>query len=141
MAAMLIAMAHLAYAPRSALARCGDYVMLGGHGTQHLAPATETIAYQSPFFETPASTHPTAHQVPDSRPLHSGRCTGPMCSNNDNDPRPLGSPTVPGESEAQQWGLIAVEWSGAAVVPQFVRFTDDPILPHIAAGSVYRPPR
>ena len=153
-AAMLVATAQFAIAPRHAHARCGDYVILGGHA-RHSAPmATDHLGYNSQIyrnrgddktvrqpFAAPVSTHPVST---DPLPIHDGprnggRCSGPMCSNDGS--RPLGGPPAPIETEVRQWGLIAVQWAGATVVPQFARFADDATLPRIVASSVYRPPR
>ena len=163
-AAILVATAQFAIAPRPAQARCGDYVILGGHGAHHPPMATDHVGYKGPMYESimyatrrddkavwqphaapvptrPVSTHPDlTHADPTQNgPLHGGHCSGPMCSNDG--PRPLGGPTAPIETDVQQWGLIAVQWLGATVVPQFARFAADATLARIVANSVYRPPR
>src|SRR5579872_502039 len=125
-AAILVGASQDWIAQHSAQARCGDYVMLGGHGAQYSLPATESTRSGALLFEMPGSNHP----VIDDGPLHNGRCSGPLCSNDDS--RPLGGPTVPAESEVRQWGLVAVEWLEATVVPQLVRISDDLLQPHFA---------
>jgi hypothetical protein len=128
LAALLAALAQFAIAPSDAQARCGDYVMLGGHAAQSHHMATENVGHQS---QAAFATH--------SRPIPSGHCSGPNCSNDNS--RPLDEPTIPGETEVRQWGVIAVQWLRAKVVAELTRFADDAALPRILAGSVFRPPR
>ena len=162
-AAILVSSAQFTIAPRHAQAKCGDYVMLGRHATNPPQMAADHVGYGHVGYGTmvndtagrehlaaqilihaalthPVATHPVATHpgATHNRPLQGGQCSGPMCSNND--PRPLGAPPAPGETEVR-WGLIAVEWLRAIVVTQFVRFADEVTPARIVAGSIYRPPR
>jgi hypothetical protein len=132
--ALLAAVAQYVIAPSDAHARCGDYVMLGGHAAQSDRMATENSDHMANVgYENQAAvaTH--------SGPIQRGHCSGPNCSNDNS--RPLEDPAAPVETEFREWGLVAVRWLRAQVVARFSRFADDATLPQIVAGSVYRPPR
>lgn len=140
-AAIVAALAELTIAPSDAQARCGDYVMLGGHAAQHLPTGSDNILM--PW--QPAAAHVTAHSDPahpdriDAAPGYPRPCSGPNCSNDV--PRPLDAPAAPVEIDVRHWGLIAVEGPRPMIVHQIARFSDDAVRSRIAVGAIFRPPR
>jgi hypothetical protein len=141
LAALVVALAQFAIAPSAAQARCGDYVLLGGRAPQHshMASDHDRIPWQltaAQFPAHPGQSHPD--QI-EAAPLHRGPCSGPNCSNDG--PRPLEEPAAPVETDVRDWGLVAAQHPLPLVAPQIVRFADDAVLPRIAMGAVFRPPR
>jgi hypothetical protein len=143
--AMLVVAAELTIAPRQAQARCGDYVMIGGHAAHHFhvadadAPAAMSgIALMDEAIRKRPLAVPGATSGATGRADHRP-CSGPMCSNDE--PRPMDVPTAPVETEVRQWGLMAVQWLETIVAGQFAEFSDDAAAPRMVACSVFRPPR
>jgi hypothetical protein len=122
LAAALVVAAYSALAPSSVEAACGDYVLIGGQSIRH----SDTLP----------------HLMLDSQGSHPAlpcRCSGPTCSNNDQ--QFPGLPPATGFNLAADWGMLS---GGAVPAPadcRFAGFHDDLHLPRLASAPIFHPPR
>jgi hypothetical protein len=125
--ALMVAVAHVVYAPQRAEAACGDYVMIGGRGPVHrdLAPSRR---HGAPAASRESSNSPVDHP-----------CSGPFCSGDL--PRPFGAPAGPVKIVVRHWGILAAARTLAPVVTRVAPAQDDAVAVSFPASSIYRPPR
>ncbi len=126
--ALLIGLAHSAFAPASAEAGCGDYVMIGVHGRSHAG------------IEAPSAREVELEQIDALQaPVRRLPCSGPQCSGDA--PRPFGVPATPLKIVVRQWGIVEDSSTPALLESRFARFENDAGAPRLARSTVYRPPR
>jgi len=123
LAAAFVTVLEGAFAPATAEAACGDYVLIGGRSIRHSDSLPRVM------HENQASPDPAA-------PC---RCSGPACSNGDQH-LPATPPTI-GASLTTDWGLAVACSAPAAAESRFAGFDDDSRLPRLVAASIFHPPR
>src|SRR6516225_1743212 len=138
--AFLIALVQCFFAPTSAEASCGDYVMLGSHGGRHSAARTSATGASRPAGEFAADEF-AADEFErgrfhgdrshggrsDSSPLSAPRfpCPGPHCSGES--PRPLGAPAAPVTPVVRHWGMLELPAAPPLLESRVARFENDAV--------------
>ncbi len=136
----VVLVATSGFVPSRADARCGDYVMLGSHGSRG---DHSSRMVGMPDAGAGSSSH-AADDVADRgdappTPRRQGPCSGPQCSGET--PRPLGTPTAPHKILMRDWAVLASVCDPAALESRFKAFEDAPLAPSAIRSSIFRPPR
>jgi hypothetical protein len=130
-AAVLLAVAAQWFiAPQNAEAKCGDYVLIAGHGSAHVTmPAHHDVADARQPDGTPLPAAPDRHCP----------CSGPSCSNGNQ--HPLAPPTAPFEMSVRESGVINALPATSVAGSELAWFADESRSPRLIASSLFRPPR
>ncbi len=124
----LLIAATWAFAPASAEAACGEYVMIGAPGASHSSHVSSR-ADGSPRGPVDGSQAP-ARRFP---------CSGPQCS--EGAPRPFGVPVAPVKIVVRHWALLEAASAPMSSGCLYAGIEDDAGASRYAISGVYRPPR
>jgi hypothetical protein len=110
-------------APSKARAECGDYVIMGKHGTtgSHMSSADQP--------QEARHTAPAPHKP----------CSGPNCSRGSLPPAPV--PTVPPPVRGEQWGCTSPQPLCTEPEPVTRPAENLPLHPVDPGLAIYHPPR